>query len=126
MGRSEQRPEAVVQLGGQERTLRFDVVVLEDIEEEIGLNLLDLSGTKEEVMSSLTQPKVISALVWAMLLHAEPDLKRRDVGRWLHGEALLAVPSAAAGLALKELMAASATEEASEEPDPPQASPAAE
>lgn len=119
MGRAQERPEAVVELGGKERTLRFDVVVLEDIEEEIGLNLLDLPETPKELEKALTRPKVISVLVWAMLLHAEPDLKRREVGRWLHGKALMTVPGIAAGLALKELLKAADIEEASEEPDPP-------
>lgn len=122
MGRADPGPEVKVHLGGQERTLRFDIVVLEDLEDEIGLNLLDLPEDPDELEKVLTRPKVISALVWAMLLHEDADLKRRDVGRWLRGPELLTVPGLAVGLVLRELSLA-ATEEASEEEDPPEAPP---
>lgn len=125
MGRAEARPEVVVALGGQDRTLRFDVVVLEDIEEELGINLLSIaeklvSGGMEldEVKAQLLRAKNLSGVVWALLLHEDESLTRRQVGRWLTGEALATVPVAAVELVARELKLAMKSQEASEEADP--------
>lgn len=132
MGRAGSGPEVVVELGDKKRTLRFDAVVLEDIEEELGINLLVLAeqvvagalGEEEvsaQVKAKLLRARNISGVVWALLLHEEESLTRRQVGRWLSGAALASVPVAAVNLIVREMKLAVEGVEASEEADPTEA-----
>lgn len=70
-------PGGRIVLGGKERTLRFDFNALAELERETGINALD--------GSVWTNPSVTitRALLWAGMLHEEPELTIREVGSWL-------------------------------------------
>lgn len=56
-------------LGGKSRTLRYTTSALVAIEDETGLTITELAQR-----CSMGSIKAIGTLVWAGLLHAEPDL----------------------------------------------------
>lgn len=60
----------------KERTLRMDFAAMCAFEDETGL-----SPWSSEVWSAGASPRVISALIWAGLIHEDPDLMLSDVRR---------------------------------------------
>lgn len=77
-----------VTLGGRQRTLRYDLNALAELEEATGTSLAELQ-------SKTVGLRFLRALVWAGLLHQEPDLTQREVGAWIDGENLQEVQDAA-------------------------------
>lgn len=59
-----------VKLTVGERTLRFDLACLLRLETEQGINAFNLPDTS---------PKTMLGMLWAGLLHQQPDLKLKDV-----------------------------------------------
>jgi len=71
-------PTATVNIGGQDRTLRFDFNALALLEEKTGKSAFD-QATFQNVKAS-----DLRALIWAGILHELPDVKMEEVGSWLH------------------------------------------
>jgi len=71
-------PSATMNIGGKERTLRFDFNSLARLEELTGKSAFD-SNTFLNIRAS-----DMRAIVWAGLLHESPDLLLEDVGSWLN------------------------------------------
>ena len=67
------RGEEKVVLGGVERVLRYDMNALVELEEKMGMPLSELGNV------SVTMRNVRSML-WAGLIHAEPELTEPEVG----------------------------------------------
>ena len=60
----------------KERTLRMDFAAMCAFEDETGL-----SPWSSEVWGAGVSPRILSALVWAGLIHEDPDLMLSDVRR---------------------------------------------
>lgn len=73
-----------IELGGRTRQLRFDLNALAELEDKLGRPVGELGAVVASV-------KTIRAMVWAALLHAEPELTEREVGSWISGENFAAV-----------------------------------
>jgi len=71
-------PRIDIELGGKTRTLLLDFNALADFEEATGVNVLQ-TGFDE------FGARHMRALIWAGLLHEEPDVTIRQVGSWLSG-----------------------------------------
>lgn len=67
-----------VTLGGIQRWLRYDLNALSVIEERLGINLAQLHDVPVSMRFTRT-------VLWAGLLHAEPQLQEAIVGSWVDG-----------------------------------------
>lgn len=70
----------------KERTLKFDLNALVDVEDNLGFSLAEL----EDKMSI----KTLRVLLHAGLLHEDPELTQQDVGRMIDFENLAEVQDA--------------------------------
>lgn len=74
-----------VELGGKERTLRFDFNALADIEAETGRPAMeffnDLLVTEQEGRQVRITDLIV--LLWAGLRHEDETLTKREVGSWV-------------------------------------------
>lgn len=66
-------PEVEITLNGEKKTLFFSTAAFCILEKETGTNTL-----LDSVWSNLDTSK-LTALLWAALLHSEPDLKLEDL-----------------------------------------------
>lgn len=68
-----------VMLGGQERNLCVDLNALDLVHEETGVNILQ----DQSVLNNPT-PRNLIVLIWAFLVHDEPDLNavKDEDGEW--------------------------------------------
>lgn len=67
-----------VEVGGEQRRLRFDLNALAEIEDRLQLDgITEVFGRLEK--GSI---KTLRVLLWAGLLHEAPDLTEREVGAW--------------------------------------------
>ncbi len=64
-------------LGGKKRNLRFDLNAFAELEEYYGT----IDGAMEALEKGSI--KALRAIIWAGLLHEEPELKPSDVGSWI-------------------------------------------
>ena len=67
--------------GTKKRFIRYDFEAIERLEEEVG-EPLELTLRRAATLSA----RSISGLVWAGLLHAEPDLTRKQVVKLINLE----------------------------------------
>lgn len=81
------------------RHLRADFNALALAEDETGLNMLD-KGAWNKINA-----KQFRAVLWALLVHEDADLKLETVGTWLHGGNMGEIAAALAS-AIKEGAAA--------------------
>jgi hypothetical protein len=67
------------------RRLRFDLSALADVEERLGV---------ESIEQFFDQPlnfRTIRTILWAGLVHEDPSLTEKEVGRWVDGDNYQAV-----------------------------------
>lgn len=115
--RTKNDPRAMkrVKIGGKSRLFRFDANAIVELSDQTGIE--DVEETINA--ASNLNFRVLRAMVWAGLLHDEPDLELRDVGSWIgdgHGlvpmvdviEPVLVAFSAAVGADEDDLAAAAA------------------
>jgi len=108
-------PTVTIAINGEERHLLFDFNALATLEEKFGGNALDPDFWRRllENMSATT----IRTLVWAGLLHEDPDLDIRAAGR------LNPIEIAKLHEAIQASMGWTDKEAGDEKADPPSASP---
>lgn len=68
---------AVIELGGKERTLRYDYNALADLEERAGLSIQALLDDQRLGLAT------VRAILWAGLRHRDKGLTPAQVGIWL-------------------------------------------
>lgn len=83
MKRNPAAPKVTLELDGQKYTLIMDMNAMAEFEEEAGKPIHAIG----ENMSM----KDLRALIWACLLHSNPDMTPQDVGRLIHVKNLFAV-----------------------------------
>lgn len=71
-------PTVEIELGGESRHLLIDLNALASFEDATGRDFT------EAFAQSARSAKTIRALLWAAMLHENPDLKISDVGKWVH------------------------------------------
>lgn len=67
-----------VNIGGRERKLHYDLNALCEIEERLGLKGLQEIANQLEKLEG----RSLRCVLWAGLIHDDPDLKETEVGRW--------------------------------------------
>lgn len=80
-------PKVYLEIGGKKRKLTFDFNSICTVNDLTGINLLEAS------VSTVTAPSV-RALLFASLLHDEPNLTIEEVGSWLNMSNLVNVRKA--------------------------------
>lgn len=76
----ENRQTVTVELGGEQRTLRYTLNSFALIKERIGLNLFDAG--ESEITAAMSDPASIRVLLWAGL-PGELNLTPEQVGEWI-------------------------------------------
>jgi hypothetical protein len=71
-----------VQLGGEARILRYDLNAVAEIGDKLGLKVR-LAHLGEDLMDAPLPLSALRTVIWAGLLHAEPELEERTVGGWI-------------------------------------------
>jgi hypothetical protein len=61
--------------------LRYDGNALFELEEKLGTPIADLADI-------IVSAKTIRTLLWAGLIHADPEVTEHDVGGWIGGDGL--------------------------------------
>lgn len=82
-----------ITLGGQERTLRYDLNAIALLGQELGLKVR-LAYFREDVLETPLPLSALRTLLWVGLLHAEPELTEQQVGGWVDHENLAEVLAA--------------------------------
>ena len=83
--------EIRIELGGRERTLRYPMRSVKRLKAECGVNLFGLGETQ------MSDPDVMSAVLWAGLIHGDPELTVDEVDGWYELKDLGAISEAIAG-----------------------------
>ena len=68
-----------ITLGDKSRALRYDGNALYELEEKLGTPIAELADI-------IVSAKTIRTLLWAGLIHADPDVSEHDVGSWIGGD----------------------------------------
>ena len=71
--------------GGTDRYLRFDANALAVLGERLGIKIR-LGHFQQDLMETPLPMSAVRTLVWAGLLHAEPELDEKAVGSWIDDE----------------------------------------
>lgn len=103
-----------VTLGGKERHLRLDFNALVALEDKLGRSLLGDDGLQ---IHSLRE---IRALLWACMLHEDPDVTEEEVGSWINAGEIATLEAAVKGITGAALVQ---SEEAGDGPLPVSPSP---
>lgn len=72
------RGTVAIEIGGKDRTLKFDLNALAEVEDKLKL------GGINDVIPLLERVSIrtVRCLLWAGLIHEDPDLTEREVGSW--------------------------------------------
>lgn len=71
-----------ISLGGKERELRYDLNAIAEIGDRLGLTIR-LAHFQEDLMDAPLSLSAVRTVLWAGLIHAEPDLTEKEVGAWV-------------------------------------------
>ena len=71
-----------ITLGGKERVLRYDLNSIAEIGERLNITIR-LSHIQEDLLDRPMPLGALRTLLWAGLIHAEPDLTETVVGGWV-------------------------------------------
>lgn len=74
--------DPVIELGGKERRLHYDLNSIALIGEKLDIKLC-LNNLAEDLMSTPLPFSAIRVILWAGLLHEDPDLTPEQVGAWI-------------------------------------------
>jgi hypothetical protein len=74
-----------LKLGGQERTLCYDLNALAEIGERLKIKIR-LSHLSEDLMGQEFELGALRTIFWAGFIHAEPDLTEKEAGAWMTSE----------------------------------------
>jgi uncharacterized protein YoaH (UPF0181 family) len=68
---------ASLRLGGKQREVRFTWKAIKQLNREHGINVLRLDE------DAVTNPEVISLVIWAGLIHEDPELTVEQIDEWM-------------------------------------------
>ena len=71
-----------IELGGKPRQLKYTLWAVGEIGERLGIKLR-LSHINEDLLSTPLPLRALTTILWAGLIHAEPELTEREVGGWV-------------------------------------------
>lgn len=71
--------------GGRDRYIRYDANALAALGERLGIKIR-LGHFQEDLMGTPLPLSAVRTLVWAGLIHEDPELKEQEVGSWLDDE----------------------------------------
>lgn len=71
-----------VELGGKVRTLKYTLWAVGEIGERLHIKLR-LSHLNEDLMGTPLSLRALTTILWAGLIHAEPELTEQQVGEWV-------------------------------------------
>lgn len=72
------RGGVAIEVGGKDRTLKFDLNALAEVEDR-----LKLSGINDVIpLLERISIRTVRCLLWAGLFHEDPTLTEKDVGSW--------------------------------------------
>ena len=69
-------------LGGRERTLRYDLNAVAEIGDRLGLEVR-IASLGDDIFSKPLPLSALRTVIWAGLIHEEPDLTEKEVGAWI-------------------------------------------
>lgn len=69
-------------LGGKERILRYDLNAVAEIGDRLDLQVR-IASLGEDIFSKPLPLSALRTVIWAGLIHAEPDLTEQQVGSWI-------------------------------------------
>ena len=72
-------------IGGVERTLRYDLNALAELGDRLGVRVR-LSSISADLMETQLPISALRTVLWAGLIHAEPELDEKTVGSWVDAE----------------------------------------
>lgn len=75
----------LLNIGGKDRYLRYDANAWAAIGERLGVKIR-LGHFQEDLMATELPLSAPRTIVWAGLLHAEPELTEQEVGSWIDEE----------------------------------------
>lgn len=84
-------------LGGEERRLTYDLNAIAEIGERLDITIR-LAHFEEDLLGVRLKPKAIRTLLWAGLIHDNPDLTEEEVGGWVTQDNFMEVITAFFGL----------------------------
>lgn len=71
-----------LELGGKTRSLKYTLWAVGEIGERLGIKLR-LNHLNEDLLSTPLSLRALTTILWAGLIHAEPELTEREVGEWV-------------------------------------------
>ena len=71
-----------IELGGKERHLKFDLNAIAEIGERLDITIR-LQRFAEDLMSTPLPFSALRVILWAGLVHEDPDLTPQQVGAWV-------------------------------------------
>lgn len=74
-----------LELGGKERGLRFDLNALAEIGDRLSIKIR-LDHLKEDLLGVPLPLSALRVVLWAGLIHEDPELKPEEVGAWVDTE----------------------------------------
>lgn len=87
----------VIDIGGEERRIRFDVNALIDLEDALNIDIMERPESIVELFEKPTLRR-IRTLLWAGLLHENPNLTLREAGALIDTENMNVVGAAMRGV----------------------------
>lgn len=72
----------VLELGGKERRLSYDLNAVAEIGERLGIRIR-LGTLGSDLLQQEIPLRALRTLLWAGLIHAEPELTEEEVGAWV-------------------------------------------
>lgn len=72
----------VLHLGGKQRRLRYDLNAIAEIGERLGITV-QLANIGQDLLQREMPLKSFRTILWAGLIHEEPELTEQEVGGWV-------------------------------------------
>lgn len=71
-----------VTLGGKERTLKYTLWSIGEVGERLGIEVR-LAHLTDDLLGAKLSLKALCTILWAGLIHEEPELTEQQVGQWV-------------------------------------------
>ena len=71
-----------IELGGKERHLKYDLNAIAEIGERLNITI-SFTNFVQDLMSTPLPFSALRVILWAGLIHEDPDLTPKDVGAWV-------------------------------------------
>ncbi|MDT0149978.1 hypothetical protein Q9R38_25905 [Priestia aryabhattai] len=87
---NKERGESKLVLGEKEYTLRYDLNALVELEEKLGVPLSEMGKIQITI-------KNVRSMLWAGVIHQEPEITEREIGSYVDMENMEEVQTAITG-----------------------------